>query len=68
MAVTGSNGSSYDLSSNFEPDRTDYGAMLPPEATNALLCLQPVEGTHPFQPGSEQGSVSMPMARIVTTE
>ncbi|KAK9825612.1 hypothetical protein WJX74_010253 [Apatococcus lobatus] len=44
MAVTGSNGSAYDLSSNFKPDRADYGAMLPPEASNATLCLQPQEG------------------------
>ena len=47
MAVTGSNGSAYDLSSNFKPDRADYGAMLPPEASNATLCLQPQEGTCP---------------------
>lgn len=48
MAVTNSNGSAYDLSSNFKPDRADYGAMLPPEATSATLCLQPEEGMHPI--------------------
>ena len=47
MAVTGSNGSAYDLSSNFKPERAEYGAMLPPEASNATLCLQPQEGTFP---------------------
>ncbi len=46
LAVTGSNGSAYDLSTSFEPERTAYGAMLPPEAATATLCLQPSEGEH----------------------
>lgn len=44
ILVYGGDGWSLDLSSQFSPDIPEYGVIVPGDASNATLCVQPYEG------------------------
>ena len=48
LVVQGPGGPSYDLSSQFQPDISTYGVMVPTDLANASLCMRPFQGMHPL--------------------
>eukprot|EP00884_Botryococcus_braunii_P021518 jgi/Botrbrau1/804/Bobra.0352s0001.1 len=44
ILIKGANGSSFDISSSFNPDVAEYGTAVPPDTSSATLCLRPMQG------------------------